>query len=83
MLVLTRKKDESIMLGEDIEVVVLEITPTQVRLGVNAPRDCAVYRKEIFTAIQEENIKAARQTVQVELIKTEVKELFAGDDEKK
>ena len=55
--------------------------PTQVRLGVNAP-DCAVYRKEIFTAIQEENIKA-RQTVQVELIKTDVKELFAGDDESK
>ncbi|MDD2401995.1 MAG: carbon storage regulator CsrA [Clostridia bacterium] len=63
MLVLTRKKNESIMLGEDIEVVVLEITPTQVRLGLKAPKSCSVYRKEIFTAIQEENIKAAQQSV--------------------
>ena len=63
MLVLTRKKNESIMLGEDIEVVVLEITPTQVRLGLKAPKSCPVYRKEIFTAIQEENIKAAQQII--------------------
>jgi len=63
MLVLTRKKNESIMLGEDIEVVVLEITPTQVQIGLKAPKSCPVYRKEIFVAIQEENIKAAQQSV--------------------
>jgi carbon storage regulator len=47
------------MIGEDIEIVILEITPSQVRLGVKAPRDRSIYRKEIFMAIQEENIKAS------------------------
>lgn len=76
MLVLTRKKDESIMLGEDVEIVVLEITATQVRLGVKAPRHCSVYRKEIFAAIQEENIKAAQLNA-VEELSPEVKALFS------
>lgn len=75
MLVLTRKKDESIMLGEDVEIVVLEITSTQVRLGVKAPRQCSVYRKEIYAAIQEENIRAA-QLHAVEALTPEVKALF-------
>ncbi len=48
MLVLTRKKNESIMIGDEIEIVVLEITPTQIRLGVEAPQTYPVYRKEIF-----------------------------------
>lgn len=75
MLVLTRKKDESIMLGEEIEIVVLEISSTQVRLGVKAPRYCSVYRKEIFTAIQEENLKAAQLSA-AEALKADVKQLF-------
>jgi len=76
MLVLTRKKDESIMLGEEMEIVVLEISSTQVRLGVKAPKNCAVYRKEIYVAIQEENRRAAQQYAPANLLDTEVKSLF-------
>jgi len=80
MLVLTRKKDESIMVGEDIEIVLLEINSNQVRIGVNAPRDCAVFRKEIFLEIQEENIKAAQQGGAINKLGAEVKELFNSQD---
>lgn len=76
MLVLTRKKGESIMIGEDIEIVVLEMGSTQVRLGVNAPRNRPIYRKEIFTAIQEENRKAALQNTNCNQLGEEWKELF-------
>jgi carbon storage regulator len=78
MLVLTRKKNESIMVGEDIEIVVLEITSTQVRLGVKAPKDCAVFRKEIFLEIQEENIRAAQQGKLSDNLDAEVKKLFSS-----
>ncbi|MBI1755750.1 MAG: carbon storage regulator CsrA [Fimbriimonas ginsengisoli] len=61
MLVLTRKVHQSIVIGESIEVVVLEVRGEQVRLGIRAPRDVAVHRKEIFDQIVEEN-KAAAQT---------------------
>jgi carbon storage regulator len=84
MLVLTRKKDESIMIGEEIEIVVLEISSTQVRLGVKAPKNCAIYRKEIFTAIQEENRRAAQQHATMVILEKEIKALFAkkqGDTE--
>ncbi|MGI6587216.1 MAG: carbon storage regulator CsrA [Peptococcia bacterium] len=76
MLVLTRKKDESIMIGKEIEIVVLEITPTQIRLGVEAPKNYPVFRKEIFLEIQAENIKAAQQSVLANNLGAELKELF-------
>jgi carbon storage regulator len=60
MLVLTRKLEESIMIGDEIEVKVLGIHGDQVRLGFMAPRKVAVYRKEVYEAIQEENRQAAR-----------------------
>jgi len=59
MLVLTRKQDESIMIGDEIEITVLELHENHVRLGVSAPREIPVHRKEIYIAIQEENILAA------------------------
>jgi carbon storage regulator len=59
MLVLTRKVNQSIVIGEGIEVVVLEVRGEQVRLGIKAPRDVAVHRKEIFEQIQTENVSAA------------------------
>lgn len=58
MLVLTRKVNQSIIIGDDIEVVVLEVRGEQIRLGIRAPRDVVVHRKEIYDQIQEEN-KAA------------------------
>ena len=59
MLVLTRKEDESIMIGHDIEVKVLDVKENQVKLGIVAPRDVAVHRREIYDAIMKENTDAA------------------------
>jgi carbon storage regulator len=59
MLVLTRKVNQTIVIGENIEVVVLEVRGEQVRLGIRAPRDVTVHRKEIFEQIVEENRGAA------------------------
>ena len=59
MLVLSRKKGESIMIGNDIEITVMDIQGEQVRIGINAPKNIAVHRKEIFIEIQQENKKAA------------------------
>ena len=55
MLILTRKLDERIVVQGDIEIAVLEIKGDTVKLGVQAPRDVKVYRKEIYEAIQMEN----------------------------
>ena len=60
MLVLTRKVGESIVIGEDIEVTVLEVRGEQVKLGIRAPRSVAVHRKEVYLAIQAENREAAQ-----------------------
>jgi carbon storage regulator len=59
MLVLSRRSDEAIMIGEDVEIVVVDIRGDKVRLGVNAPPRVAVHRKEIFEAIRLENANAA------------------------
>ena len=59
MLILTRKPNESITIGDSIEVSVIEIKGEQVKLGINAPREIKVYRKEVYLAIQQENKEAA------------------------
>ncbi len=68
MLALSRKSNESIMLGNDIEITVLEIKGDQVKIGVKAPKSVAIFRKEIYLQIQEENKKAAEQNVDKETI---------------
>lgn len=60
MLVLTRKVHQSIMIGDDIEVIVLEVRGEQVRLGIRAPRNVPVHRKEIYEQIQNENLLASQ-----------------------
>jgi len=55
MLVLSRKKNESIMIGDTIEIKIISVDGDLVRIGIEAPRNLDVYRKEIFDAIQEEN----------------------------
>ncbi len=63
MLVLTRKSNQSIMIGDDVEVSVLAITGEKVRIGIHAPRDVPVFRKEVYVEIQQEGSpKAARDT---------------------
>lgn len=59
MLVLTRKLHQSIVIGDGIEVVVLEVRGEQVRIGIKAPKDVAVHRKEVFDQIQEANLSAS------------------------
>lgn len=59
MLILARRTNESIVIGDDIEVSVVDIKGDQVKLGIKAPRQVKVYRREVFEAIQEENRKAA------------------------
>lgn len=58
MLVLTRKKGQALIIGDKIEITLLEIQGDQVRIGINAPRDVTVLRKELYLDIREENKKA-------------------------
>jgi carbon storage regulator len=58
MLVLTRKSNQSIMIGDEIEVSVLSIMGEKVRIGIQAPRDIPVFRKEVYLEIQQENLAA-------------------------
>src|SRR5947209_8038027 len=70
MLVLTRKSNQSIMIGDDIEVSVLAIMGEKVRIGIQAPRDVPVFRKEVYLEIQQERMgpgKAAREEVDAAL----------------
>jgi carbon storage regulator len=59
VLVLTRKSNQSIMIGDDIEVSVLSIMGEKVRIGIQAPRDIPVFRKEVYLEIQQEQVNAA------------------------
>lgn len=59
MLVLSRKSDESIRIGDEIEVTVIEVRGDVVKLGISAPKSVSVYRKEIYDAIQRENVAAS------------------------
>ena len=58
MLVLTRKKGQALMIGHDIEISIIDIQGDQVRIGINAPKNVAVHRKEIYEEIRKENISA-------------------------
>jgi carbon storage regulator len=59
MLVLSRQRDETIMIGDDVEITIVDIRGDKVRLGITAPAHIAVHRKEVYDAIQRENRAAA------------------------
>lgn len=69
MLALSRKVNESIMIGQDIEITVLEIKGEQVKIGINAPKSVPLYRKEIYVQIQEANKEAVSADASPELLK--------------
>ena len=69
MLALSRKKDEAIIINDNIEVKILEIKGDQIKIGVSAPKSVPIYRKEVFTQIQEAN-KEASESVDMEKLKT-------------
>ena len=60
MLVLSRHRDESIMIGDDVVLTIVDIRGDKVRLGIDAPQDIPVHRQEVYEAIQRENQKAAQ-----------------------
>lgn len=62
MLVLTRKLNEKIIIGDEIEIVLVDIGKDQVKIGINAPRSVKVHRWEVYEEIQRENREAARVT---------------------
>lgn len=72
MLALARKLNESIMIGNDIEVTLLEIKGDQIKIGISAPKNVPIYRKEIYLQIQESNKEAANGEIDV----AAMKELF-------
>ena len=57
MLVLSRRKNESIMIGDDVEIIIVDIRGNNVRLGITAPKTIPVHRREVYEAIQREKSK--------------------------
>ena len=62
MLVLSRQRDESIMIGDDVEITIVDVRGDKVRLGINAPKSIPVHRREIYDAIQREKGEQADAT---------------------
>jgi carbon storage regulator len=60
MLVLSRQKDESIMVGDEVEITIVDVRGDKVRLGITAPRSIDVHRKEVYEAIQREKAEAIK-----------------------
>lgn len=69
MLILTRKKDESIIIDGNIEVKVIEIGDGKIRIGIEAPKEIEILRKELYEKIQEENLAAVSKVAKMEDIK--------------
>lgn len=82
MLVLTRRLNQSIKIGDDIEITIIEVRGDQVRLGVTAPRDIPVHRKEVYLQIQQENLNAARNTASDEAMVSAIDGLLQGGAER-
>ena len=71
MLALSRKKDEAVIINDDIEITIIEIKGDQVKIGISAPKSVPIYRKEVYMQIQNAN-KEAVQSVDIK----NIKELF-------
>ena len=69
MLALTRKINESIMVGNDVEITILEVRGEQIKIGINAPKSVPIYRKEVYMQIQDANKEAADQVNPAEVLK--------------
>lgn len=69
MLVLARKKDEAIVIGEDIEIIITEITEDKVKIGINAPKHMKIFRKELLEQVKEENLESAGAKVDLEALR--------------
>lgn len=81
MLILSRKVNERIMIGDRIELSVVEIRGDQVKLGIDAPKDVKVYRQEVYEAIQEENRAAVHADVSLPPIERMMQKRKPTDEE--
>jgi len=82
MLVLSRKKGQSIVIGDNIEITVVEIQGDMVRIGINAPREITVHRQEVFQQIKAENQQALQQSQSLEIKLRQLTELSKNIDKK-
>ena len=73
MLILTRKKNESIIINEDIEIQIISIEEGKVKIGINAPKDVVIHRSEIFDKIQETNLEAVKAKAQFKSLSEKLK----------
>lgn len=64
MLVLSRQRDESIMIGDDVEIIIVDVRGDKVRLGITAPKDIPVHRREIYDAIKKEKAEGTESEKQ-------------------
>ncbi len=64
MLILSRRKDETIIIDDKIEISIVDIKGDQVKIGINAPRTVKIYRKEVYLEIEKENAAAARSSAE-------------------
>jgi carbon storage regulator len=79
LLILTRKRNERIMIGDSIEVVIVDIRGEQVQLGINAPKDVPVHRREVYEAIVRENGRVLPKTPRRERMNSANKHRNNGD----
>ena len=75
MLILSRRKDQSMIIDDCIEVFVVDIRGDQVKLGINAPKNVKVFRKEVFEAIQLQNLEAAMRPRRLPSLNLDLKNL--------
>jgi len=82
MLVLSRKKGQSIVIGDSIEITVVDVQGDMVRIGINAPREITVHRQEVFQQIKAENQQALQQSQGLEIKLRQLTELSKNIDKK-
>ena len=74
MLVLTRKRDESIVIGEDIEIIITEISEDKVKIGIKAPKSMKIFRRELLEEVKDENLHSIPTgSTNVEQLKSMIK----------
>ena len=73
MLILTRKKDESILIGKDIKLKIISIEDGKVKVGIEAPKDVEILRKELLDTVEKENISAAESKMDLDKLKDLIK----------
>lgn len=69
MLVITRKKGESVLIGDDIEISISKIDDGSVKLAIKAPREMAILRKELYEEVQNQNKEATKMNININLLK--------------